>query len=218
MSTAYLPNRTVVSTGALNQVLRNTYLLMSLMLGVSALTAWFAISSGTAPINRWLMLAFFIGMPFAIYAARNNVFGLVLSFAYAALLGYFLGPIVGLYLRADPKIPMYAFVMTSVIFGAMTTIALTSKRDFSMMRGMLVIGSLVALGAIIANMIFQIAMLSIVISSVVVVLSAGWILYSTQQAARGGEDNYIVLATSLFSDIWVLFMHLMNIFNAFSSD
>lgn len=210
--------RSGLAVRPINQVLRNTYLLMSMMLGLSAVAVWYAINSGAAPLNKWLFLAFLIGMPYLIYATRKSVAGLGLSFVYAALLGYFLGPIIGMYARINPNIPMYAFAGTAIIFGAMTATALLSKRDFSFMRGFLVVGTVVAILAIVANMFFQIALFSVIISSVVVVLASLWILYSTQQAVNGGEDNYVVLATGLFSDIWVLFMHLMNLLNFFGGD
>jgi modulator of FtsH protease len=197
----------------INKVLRNTYIMLSLMLGVSAVTAAYAVSSGAGLVNIWLLLGFMIGMPFAIHAFRNSPVGLGLSFVYAGLFGYFLGPIVGIYASIDPKIPLYAFVATATIFGALSVYAMTTKRDMSFMGGFLMVGSIVLLLAIVANIFLQMPMFSIVISAAVVLLTAGYILYSTQAAARGGETNYITLATSLFGNIWVLFLHLMNLMN-----
>lgn len=202
----------------INKVLRNTYIMLSLMLGVSAIAAAYSVSSGAGLVNFWLLLAFMIGMPFAIHAFRNSVVGLGLSFVYAGLLGYFLGPIVGFYASLDPKIPLYAFAATATIFGTLSVYAMTTKRDLSFMRGFLTVGLVVVLLAIIANVFLQLPMLSVVISAAAVLLISGCILYTTQAAARGGETNYIVLATSLFADIWVLFLHLMNLMNLGSGD
>ncbi len=80
-----------------------------MIMGVSALTAWYAVNGSNAGmINVWLFLGLHDRMPFAINATRNSFVGLGLSFVYAALLGYFLGPIVGIYFRMDPNIPVYA--------------------------------------------------------------------------------------------------------------
>lgn len=201
-----------------NKVLRNTYTMLTLMLGLSALTAFIAINNNFGMPNVWLLLAFMIGMPIAIHATRNNVFGLVLSFAYAAMFGLFLGPVIGVYLRIDPKIPLYAFTATSVVFFSLTLYAMTTKRDMSFMGGFLMVGSVVILLAIIANIFLQMPMMSLVISGAVVMLTAGYILYTTQAMVRGGEDNYILLATSLFADIWVMFLHLMRLFAYFQGE
>lgn len=217
-STAPVYSRSAALAVPVNKVLRNTYTMLSLMLGLSAVTAAIAVSRNFAVPNVWLLLAFMIGMPYAIYAFRNSVAGLALSFVYAAAFGFFLGPIVGIYLQINPKIPLYAFTATAVIFASLTMYAMTTKRDMSFMGGFLVVGSVVVLLAVIANIFLKIPMLSIVISAVVVLLCSGYILYTTQSMVRGGEDNYIVLATSLFGDIWVLFLHLMRLFSFFSGE
>ena len=101
-----IPIRTGAPTQALanTTTIRNAYLLLTMILGVSALTAWYAIASNAQMINVWIFLAFMIGMPYLIHATRNSPAGLAISFAYAGLLGYFLGPIVGIYFRMDPNI------------------------------------------------------------------------------------------------------------------
>lgn len=218
MNTAPTYPRSVAIATPINKVLRNTYIMLSLMLGVSALTAAYAVSRGAGLINIWLLLAFMIGMPFAIHAFRNSVVGLGLSFLYAGMFGYFLGPIVGIYAAIDPKIPMYAFAATAAIFGGLSFYALTTKRDMSFMGGFLMVGSIVMLLAIVANIFLQMPLFSVVISGAMVLLISGYILYTTQAAARGGETNYIVLATALFSDIWVLFLHLMRLIAFFQGE
>ena len=44
------------------KTIRNAYLLLTMILGLSAVTAWYAISSNAQPVNVWLFLAFMIGM------------------------------------------------------------------------------------------------------------------------------------------------------------
>lgn len=210
--------RSHVLATPVNKVLRNTYTMLTLMLGLSALTAFIAINNNFGLPNVWLLLAFMIGMPIAIHATRNNVFGLLLSFVYAALFGLFLGPVIKIYMNIDPKIPLYAFTATAATFFGLTMYAMTTKRDMSFMGGFLMIGSIVILLAVVANIFLQMPMMSIVISGAVVILTAGYMLYTTQAMVRGGEDNYILLATSLFADIWVMFLHLMRLIAFFQGE
>lgn len=215
-----VPVMTRAETVALanTKTIRNAYMLLTMIMGFSAVTAWYAVASGAQPVNIWIFLAFMIGMPFAIHATRNSVAGLGLSFVYAGLLGYFLGPIVGFYARMDPNIPIYALAATSVIFFALSGYALVSRRDFSFLRGFVFVGFLVLLVGIIANLFMQVPALSLAISAAAVLLISAAILWETSTLINDPDANYIVIATSLMGSIWVLFMHLMRLFAFFSGE
>lgn len=215
-----IPIRAEAPTQALanTATIRNAYLLLTMILGLSALTAWYAIASNAQMINVWVFLAFMIGMPYLIQTTRNSPAGLAIAFAYAGLLGYFLGPIVGVYFRMDPNIPVYALAATSVIFFSLSGYALVSRREFNFLGGFLFVGSLVILGAIVANIFLQLPLLSVMISGAAVLLISGCILYETSQLIHDPDANYIVIATSLMASIWVLFLHLMRLFAFFSGD
>jgi len=219
MSTA-IPIRAGASSQALanTATIRNAYLLLTMILSFSAVTAWYAVSSNAPMINIWIFLAFMIGMPFAIQATRNSPIGLVLSFVYAGLLGYFLGPIVGIYARIDPNIPVYALASTAVIFFSLSGYALVTRREFNFLGGFLFVGSLVILAVIVANIFLQMPLLSVMISGAAVLLISGLILYETSQLIHDPDANYIVIATSLMASIWVLFMHLMRLFAFFTGE
>ena len=219
MSTATpVMTRSEIAAIGTTKTIRNAYLLLTMIMGVSAVSAWYAVSSNAGMISPWLFLAFMVGMPFAINALRNSIAGLGLSFVYAALLGYFLGPIVGIYFRMDPNIPVYALAATSVIFFSLSGYALVSRTNFNFMGGFLFVGSLVILVAIVANIFLQMPILSLMISGAAVLLISAAILWETSQLIHDPEANYIVIATSLLGSIWVLFMHLMRLFAFFSGE
>jgi modulator of FtsH protease len=204
---------------SINKVLRQTYMLLAFMLVAGAVGALVANAFNFGIVNRWLYLAFALAMPFVIHATRNSVMGLVFSFVYTFGLGFIAGPIVSLYASAiGVHVPVYAFGTTALVFFALTGYVLTTKKDFSFLRGFLIAGSVAVLLAIVANFFLQMSVLSLVLSSVIVVLSSAGILYSTSAAVNGGEDNYITLATGIFADLWAMFMSLMNIFGFFSGD
>lgn len=218
MAQAMQAGAVIAQTLATNKVIRNTYLLLSLSLVWSAITAYASIRSGAGIISPWLFLIFAIGMPWLIYAFRNSAAGLVLTFVYTGLFGFMLGPIVGMYAALDPRIPTYALGTTALVFGGLSSYAMATRKDFSFLGGFLLVGFLVVLAAIIANIFLQLPILSLMISSAAVLLCAAGMLFSTSRLIHDGEANYIVIACSLFGDIWVMFMHLMRLFAFFTGE
>ena len=43
----------------------------------------------------------------------------------------------------------------------------------------------------------------------IILIACGWIIWQTQQIVRNGETNYILAATNLLADIFVLFNNLL---------
>lgn len=203
---------------ATNKVIRNTYMLLTMTLVTSAITAFAAMKANAGLVNPILMLVVFIGFPFIIYKFRNSAIALLLTFVFTGFMGYVLGPILNLYLGLanGPQIVTGALGTTAVMFLGLSGYALTTQRDFSFMRGFLFIGFLVMLGAIVLNLFLQIPALSLTISSAMVLLISAAILYDTSRMVNGGETNYILMTVSLYANIYVLFIHLLNLFAFFS--
>ncbi|MDD9806412.1 MAG: Bax inhibitor-1/YccA family protein [Gammaproteobacteria bacterium] len=209
-------SRTQTLVLATNRVIRNTYLLLTLTLLTSAAAAGVAMAVGAQPINWFIMIAVFIGMPFVIYRFRDSVWSLPLTFLFTGFMGYVLGPILTLYLGLPngPQIVLSAFATTAVMFTGLSAYALATQRDFSFMRGFLFVGLIVVLLAIVANLFLAIPALSLTISAAAVILMSGLILYDTSRMLHGGETNYVVMTVSLYANIYVLFTHLLNLFTA----
>ncbi len=205
---------------ATNKVLRNTYTLLSLTLIFSAITAGFAMITNAAPVNFWVMLIVFIGGPFIIHYFRNSAMGLVATFAFTGIMGYILGPILSMYLALPngSQIVSMAFGMTGILFLGLSGYALTTRKDFSFMGGFVMVGSLVLLAAIIANIFLAIPALSLAISAAVVMLVSAGILWKTSMMVNGGETNYITMTVALYTDIYVLLLHLLNLLQFFMGD
>ena len=92
---------------------------------------------------------------------------------------------------------MTALGGTGVIFLALSAYALTTKKDFSFLGGMLMVGFIVVLLAAVANIFMNIPALSLTISAVVILLMSGFILFDTSRIINGGETNYILATVSL---------------------
>jgi modulator of FtsH protease len=222
LSTVTNPRISTVSQGVLatNKVLRNTYLLLAMTLFTSAITAGITMATGAQPVNWVLVLVVFIGMPFAINYLRDSRWALPLTFVFTGFMGYVLGPILSFYLSLPngSHIVTAAFGSTAVAFLGLSAYAITTRRDFSYMGGFLMVGMLVVLAAIIANIFLQIPTLSLTISAAAVLLMSGMILFDTSRMIHGGETNYVIMTVSLFADIYVMFVHLLNLFSALSGD
>ena len=205
---------------AVNQVIRNTYLLLSLTLLTSAVTAGAAMITGASYVNPFIMLLVFIGMPFVINRFRNSAWGLVLTFAFTGFMGYVLGPILNYYLALSngSQIVAAAMTTTAAVFFSLSAYALMTRKDFSFMGGFLFAGLIVVLLAIIANLFLQITALSLTISSIAVMLMAGLILYDTSRMIHDPHANYIMMTVSIYANIYVMFVHLLNLFGFFNQE
>ncbi|MGA8054866.1 MAG: Bax inhibitor-1 family protein [Burkholderiales bacterium] len=210
---------------ARNKVLRNTYLLLALTMVPTVLGAMLGMSTGAIvfkhPIVTSLaMLAVVVGLQYAIAANRNSGVGVGLLMVLTLLLGWWLGPILSvvLALKNGPQLVGYAAGGTAIVFAAMATIATTTKRDFSFMGKTLVIGMIVLLVAMIANMFLQIPALALTISSLVIVVFSLFLLYDLSRIVNGGEDNYIMAATGVYMSLFNIFANLLNLLMAFTGD
>lgn len=217
-------NATIVSkqsSVAANNVIKNTYTLLSFTLVFSAVTAGISMSLA---MPAWTYLAAMIGAMLLIWLVlpryMNSAAGIGWVFVITGLMGFGLGPLLNAYmsLPKGPEIVATALGGTGVIFFSLSAYALTTKKDFSFMTGFLFSGLLVVLVAMIANMFFAIPAMSLMISAVVVMLMSGYILYDTSAMIHGGETNYIRATIQLYLDIFNIFIHLLRIIGGFSSD
>ncbi len=207
----------VVST---NKVLRDTYRLLSASLLFSAAAAMAAIVLRMgAGLSLLCMLGGFI-MLFVVHKNAHSARGIPALFVFTGLFGAALGPILRNYLSLPqgPSIVMQALGGTGIIFLGLSAYAQTTRRDFSYLGGFLFVGLLVAVVAIIANLFLQIPALSLAISAVVVMIMSGLILYDTKRILDGGETNYIIATMSMYLNIFNLFIHLLHLIAAFTSN
>ncbi len=208
------------SAVSINKVLKNTYLLLGLTLGFSAVTAGIAMAMN---LPGYMGLVFFVAafvMLFVVNKMADTAKGLPAIFAFTGLMGASLGPMLNVYAQipGGPALVMQALGGTAIIFFALSAYALTTRKDFSFMGGFLMVGLIVALVAIIANIFLQIPVLSLTISGVVILLMSGFILFDTSRIIHGGETNYIRATVSLYLNVYNIFIHLLNLLTALSGN
>lgn len=204
---------------AVNRVLRNTYLLLSLTLLFSALVAGFAMVSNAPYPGLILTLVGVYGLMFLTYRLRNSVWGLASTFAFTGFMGYTLGPILNMVTSSyanGTEIIMMAFGGTGIIFLGLSAYVLTTRKDFSFMTGFMVVGTIVALVVMVLGFFFQAPGFQLAISAMFMLLSSGWILWQTSAIIHGGERNYILATIGLYVQIYNLFVSLIQILSTFS--
>jgi len=212
--------RTQPSVLSTNKVIRNTYILLSLTLLFSALTAGVSMSLNLPYPGMLITLVAYFSLLFLTNKFRNSGLGLVFVFALTGFMGLTLGPIINMYLSManGDQIVMTALGATGVIFLSLSGYALTSRKDFSFMGAFLMVGILVAFLAGIASVFLNLPGLSLAVSAMFVLLMSGLILYETSQLVHGGETNYIMATVSLYISIYNLFLSLLQLLGAFSGD
>ena len=200
-----------------NKVIRNTYILLSMTLMFSALTAGVAVVLNMPPMGLLITLVGYFGLLFLTTKTRDSVWGLVSVFALTGFMGLTLGPIINAYLGLPngDQIVMMAMGGTGIIFLGLSGYALTTRKDFSFMGGFLMVGILVAFLAGLASVFFTMPGLSLAVSAMFVLLMSGLILYQTSQIIHGGETNYIMATVTLFVSIYNLFLSLLQLRGAF---
>jgi modulator of FtsH protease len=215
MNTDIMNSVTGTQAGALstNRVIRNTYLLLSMTLLFSAMTAGVSLTLNLPHPGLLLTLAGYFGLLFATTRFRNSGLGLVFVFALTGFMGYTLGPILSAYLSLanGGQIVMTAMAATGTIFLGLSGYALVSRKDFSFMGGFLMVGILVAFLAGLGAVFFEMPGLSLAVSAMFVLLMAGLILYETSNIIHGGETNYIMATVTLFVSIYNLFTSLLHL-------
>ena len=204
----------------INKVLKNTYMLLSMTLAFSAVTAGVSMAMGLSHMAALVMTLVSFGLLFVVNKTADKASGIFWIFAFTGLMGASLGPMLNYYaaMPNGASLIMQALGGTALIFFALSGYALTSKKDFSFMGGFLMVGLIVAVIAMVANIFFQIPALSLAISAAIIMIMSGLILYDTSRIIHGGETNYIRATVSLYLNIYNIFVHLLSLLGVLGSD
>lgn len=111
-----------------------------------------------------------------------------------------------------------AATLTLALFTGLSAVVLLTKKDFSFLRSMLTIGFFIAIGLLVAGMIFGFN-LGLWFSVGMVVLASGSILYQTSNMVhKYTEDQYVGASLGLFASLMLLFWYILSILSRLSGD
>jgi len=204
-----------------NNVIKNTYLLLSMTLLFSAVTAGLSMISNVTMGASLIGSLVGFGLLFATQALRNSSWGLVAVFAFTGVEGFCLGPILNSYISLfvnGPQLIMSALAMTAVVFMGLSGYAMRSQKDFSYLSSFMFTGLIVLCLGSLLNIFFHIPMLQLSLSAGMVVVMSGFILMDTSRIINGGERNYVMATLSLYLSILNLFLSLLRLLAAFTGD
>ncbi len=210
--------RSFTATGSMS-VIRNTYLLLSMTLLFSAAFAYLSVIQGA---GFGATMVAFVGsfvFLFVTNALRNSVWGIASVFAFTACMGYSLGPLLNHFIhgyRNGGQLIVTALGSTGLVFFLTSAYVITTKRDLSHWGKFLMIGLVVCLVAILANLFFKMTAIQLAVSTLLTVISTMLMMYDTSRIINGGETNYIMATMSLYIDIQMLFQNLLMLLGFFN--
>jgi FtsH-binding integral membrane protein len=112
---------------------------------------------------------------------------------------------------ADQHVIRTAGILTLTVFGGLTATVFITKKDFSWMGPILCIGGFLALGLIVAAVLFGFG-LGLIFCFAMVALISGYILYYTSNVLHHYRtDQHVAAALALFSSIATLFWYILQI-------
>ena len=206
---------------ATNKVLRNTYLLLALTLLCTAATAALSMRLALPYPGMLITLVGYFGLLFLTTKFRESGLGLLFIFALTGFMGFTLGPIISMYMKALPnghQLVTTAFGATGAIFVGLSAIALTTRKNFSFMGSFLTVGILTAFVLALIAVFFNLSGLALAVSGMFVLLSSGLILFQTSEIIHGGERNYIMATITLWVSIYNLFTSLLHLLGVSAGD
>ncbi|MFC3157440.1 hypothetical protein SAMN05443633_10860 [Chryseobacterium arachidis] len=115
-------------------------------------------------------------------------------------------------LYAGPQVIFQAAMLTIAMFAGISMVAFTSKRDFSFLRNIIIIGGFISLGLIVGGMLFGFN-LGLWFSVGMVILASATILYQTSKLKDSyATSQYVGASLQLFASIMLLFWYILSIF------
>lgn len=210
-----------------NRVLRNTYALLALSMVPTVIGAWLGVAMGFSMFEGSPFMGFIVfmavafGFFWAINRNKDNGLGVVLLLGFTFFMGVMLSRLIGFTLNSytnGATLIMAAFGGTALIFTVMASIATVSKRDFSGMSKFLMVGVLLLILAMVANIWLQIPALMLTLMVVAIAIFSAFILVDVQRVINGGETNYTMATLAIYLDVYNVFTNLLALFGIMGGD
>jgi FtsH-binding integral membrane protein len=176
-----------------------------------------------SPVSLLILMAAFIGGGWLAQAWAMSgsspalqYFGLGL---YVVVQAVIFIPILYVALRfSDPSVIPTAGIMTLAMFGGLTASVFVTRKDYSFLGPILSIAGFIALGLILAAILFGFN-LGLLFSFGMVALASAFILYDTSNVLHHYRtDQHVAAALALFASVALLFFYILRILIAVSGN
>jgi FtsH-binding integral membrane protein len=175
------------------QLMSGTRISWLLVLGGFMLVSWVATrwaQAGSSPAVQYLGLG--------LYVVAQAV--LFLPILYVARVLY-----------PDQHLIEQAGILTLAVFGGLTLAVFVTGKDFSGLRTALVVGGWLAMGLIVASLLFNFN-LGLLFCFAMVALACGYVIYQTSNIIHQYRtDQHVAAALALFATVTLLFWYILRI-------
>lgn len=212
-----------VQEGASVSFMKKTYQLLAASMIAAAAGAYVTMPYAEAVMQyKWFifgaeLLILFFGLRMTRGHEGAN---LAMLFAFTFLTGVSLVPLLASLIGMGQGAMIgNAFLMTSVLFGALSLFAINSKSDFSSWGKPLFITLIVVIIASLVNyFLLQSPMMHIIITAGILLLFSIFTIYDTQNIANGAYDSPVDAAVSLYIDFLNMFTAMLQLLGIFGGD
>lgn len=191
-----------------------TYGMLALCIAAGSAGAYFSMGLAFPLAHPFIMLLIMMGGIFAVQAVRHTPgVNVVALLAFGAITGMSISPLVGMVAAKSGMLVTQAFLTAAITFVALTAYCFASRRDFSFLRGFVLIGLVTVIVLGLTNLFFASPLFSLVIAGMSVLLFSAFILYDTSEVLRQyPDDEHIAAALTLYLDVFLLFENLLALF------
>ncbi|MEZ5344097.1 MAG: Bax inhibitor-1 family protein [Pyrinomonadaceae bacterium] len=207
--------------------IRKTYIHLAIAVGAFVLMEAYLVTSGaglaiaqTMLGGRWswaIVLIAFMGVSWLAQSwARSETskpmqyMGLILYTVAEVIIFLPLLFIAATY--SGPDVILKAGVVTGGLFLGLTSVVFLTRKDFSFLGPILMVGSFIALGFIFSGIMFGFS-LGNIFAFAMVAFAGGAILYETSNMLHHYRtDQYVAASLGLFASVALLFWYILSIF------
>jgi len=212
-----------VQEGASVSFMKQTYQLLAASMIAAAAGAYVTMPyAETVMQYKWFIFGFELFMLFIGLGMTRNKPGLNMAalFVFTFATGVSLVPLLASLIGAgNGAVIGNAFLMTSVLFGALSLFAINSKTDYSSWGKPLFITLIVVIIASLVNVfVLQSPMMHVIITAGILLLFSFFTIYDTQNIANGAYDSPVDAAVSLYLDFLNMFTALLQLLGIFGGD
>jgi FtsH-binding integral membrane protein len=187
--------------------------LVALTVGCTALGAYIGrnLSGGTGILFFFVAIACVFGLQFASAKGREQL-AITLLFGLGFFIGMAVGPVLAVYVSADPAAVWQAAGATALMVGGLGAAGYATRRDLSSwartlfwaLLALIVFGLIATFVAIPgANVIYAVAGL---------VIFGAFTLFDFNRLRRTTQGGAIPIAASIFLDVFNIFLFFLSIF------
>ena len=127
-------------------------------------------------------------------------------------------PLIYMAQRFAPGVLQNAAIITASLVAGITLVVFTTRKDFSFVGPALKIGGMVAMGVIVAAILFGFQ-LGMFFSAVMILFAGGCVLYTTSNILHSyREDQHVAASLALFGSVALMFWYVVQFLMSFGSD